>query len=245
LAAWRRAPPDPVAGATAYALSFVHLRLQKHEGVCEDLDRAIDSDPRNAVYYNARGDAHRKNGRFLETCRDKGEAIRLDSTRDLELFSFLISTKTRQPAMLMVIGSAMVDLGRRSPDDASAQYVEGVRHVLVHDAGAACARLARAVELDPKFAAAHRLRALAELRAGRRAEAEQALARAGELAGEGPLFLLIRAALRASGKDLEGGGRDLAAAARLGGIPEATVDEFAELAPLARDPRYRALRGER
>ncbi|MBI3269250.1 MAG: protein kinase [Planctomycetes bacterium] len=245
LSAWMQAAQDDEAGARAYGIGVVYHRMAKYDNAIDFYTRAIESCPRQARFYDSRGDLLIKTGRYGEGFRDKAETVRQDPAREFEIFAQCVTARRTDPLTAQVAGTAMLDGARRYAGEAAGAFLEALHHLVFGKYEAAYTRFAQVLELDPGFSAANTFQALAALRTGRRAEAEAALARAEKLAPDHKLLILFRAAFLASGGDLEGAGHALEAAARLGAVHEYVLEELKELAPLRDDPRYRALRAEK
>ncbi|MBI3267408.1 MAG: protein kinase [Planctomycetes bacterium] len=248
LAAWRAGPVEDAAGRRAFGLAQVWANHAKRDDCARDFcNRAIELDPRTALYYHFRGDTYLRSARLAEMFLDKARALRLDPVRNVDLLARCLEIRA-QPAFAALARPQMLEVARREPGDPCALFVKGFGDLLFGDDEAAYAQFGRVLELDGGFASALVFRAMAAVRTRRFREAEEALRKAeGAGAGGGapdPLGRLVGAALLAAEGRREEAAQVLGLVGRGGAVSWRVLQELRELDVLREDPRYRALRGE-
>ena len=153
-------PPQPPAAAEKIVTAaeyndrgVTYDQLGLYEEAFEDLNRALELDPFDALAYTNRGNLYRHMGQYEEALADLDKAVELDPQDS--------STRTNRGIVFSEIGrfdEALADLQQAidlEPDDPHAYSNRGVIYNQLQRYPAAMSEFNRAIELDPRFAPAY------------------------------------------------------------------------------------------
>ncbi|WP_375505176.1 tetratricopeptide repeat protein [uncultured Nostoc sp.] len=171
--AWQLRLLKPLINAqqTLYQEGVNKYEAGNYEGAVEDLNQAIELDPKNALAYNRRGDAYYRLGDYEQAQADSSQAILLNPQDANAYFDrgFAFSELGKYKEAIADYTQAI----KLNSQDAYAYYGRGLARTQLKDNKGAIGDFNKAIALKPQYSEAYLQRGILHRRLRQRLEAIQ------------------------------------------------------------------------
>ncbi len=152
---WQLRLPKPVSDAKQelYQEGLNKYDVGNYEGAIEDLNQVIESDPKNALAYNRRGDAYYRLGDYEQAQADSSQAISLNPQDANAYFDrgFAFSELGKYKEAIADYTQAI----KLNSDNAYAYYGRGLARAQLKDNKGAIGDFSKAIALKPQYTEAY------------------------------------------------------------------------------------------